>query len=226
MVDNTKPQFGLGVYRIADVARYIGMHHHTVRTWFQERSDAKGLGPVLASDYGTISGTLVVSFLDLIDALIASQFRNLGVSMKEVRRAHKVLAVEIGVQHPFCHEDLYTDGQRILRITLDQSDDERLSEVVSNQLLFTQIKERLAKVGYSKSTKLAEYWDIAKGVVINPAVAMGHPVVTSTGTCTYVVANSYLANHQNAGIVADLFDLNELQVMDAVRFESSLKSAA
>lgn len=221
-----RPSLDSGVYSIAQVASYVGMSPATVRSWFLQRSDARGQGPVLSSDYGVVDGVFVVSFLDLIDTLIAAQFRSLGVSMKEVRVAHRVLAAELAQGHPFCHQDLYTDGERILRLTSDRLDDVRLSEVVTSQQLFVQIKQRLAHVSYSAISRLAESWNIADGVVIDPTVGMGRPAVQSTGTSTYVIANAYLANGQNPNLIADLYNLDPAQVMNAVRFESSLNRAA
>jgi uncharacterized protein (DUF433 family) len=73
---------------------------------------------------------------------------------------------------------------------------------------------------------LAVAWNIADGVTISPGISYGKPVINQTGVTTYVVANQFKANGENAALVAELFDLSESDVVNAVRFENSLKRAA
>lgn len=227
--DRSMDSLGCGSYRVAEVARYTGLAASTVRAWFRGRSDRKGRGPVFRSDLQIISGVFSVSFRDMIDALVAGQFRTFGVRMSVVRRAYDHLRATLG-PHPFCHQDLYTDGRAIIIRTAHAISqkrlEEKLSDAVSGQALFSQIKTQLQHVRYSPQNALAESWRIDKGVVIDPRRCFGRPAIEHTGISAFVVARAYFANRRDAELVGDLFEIPVDAVHDAVRFESRICEAA
>lgn len=212
------PTLDSGVYRLADVARYTELHANRVRSWFK-LPQADNETPLFGGDYGIIEHQTAVSFLDMIDVLVAGQFRNEGVSLGVVRRAYASLQQSLACEHPFCHQDLYTDGRRIFVLAASELGDETLSEIVTHQQFFTKIKDQLMRIEYSKATRLAQKWRIADGVVIDPRICTGKPVVESTGITTFVISNCYFANEEDAAIVSDLFNISEAHVLSAVSFE-------
>ena len=214
-----RPRLGAGAFTLAEVARYTKLHRSRVDSWFRGRSDGRGAGPLLAGDYVSKHGRFLASFLDMIDVLVAGQFRDFGVSMQAVRQAYSALQRQLETVHPFCRRGLYTDGQKVIIEVVDALGNPKLREAVSGQRLFAQIKSHLAGVTYDESTELAKAWSIARGVVIDPRLSMGRPVVRSAGITTYVLANAYFANERNSELVANLFEVPKTQVQDAVRFE-------
>jgi len=211
---------GKGVYTLAEVSRLTELHPSTVRAWFKYRSDSVGYGPIFQSDYQSVGGDYAVSFLDLIDVLIAGQFRGRHkVPMRIVRRAHELLQEELDTKHPFCHSDLYTDGKRIFLLAADKLNEDKLSDVISHQQFFLHIKEKLGHIDYHEITKLASRWRIANGIVVDPSISMGKPTIENTGITTYVIANQYYANMKNSGLVADLYEVSENDVANAIKFE-------
>jgi uncharacterized protein (DUF433 family) len=211
---------GEGAYRLSEAARYAGVPLATVRSWFKVRSDGLGRGPVFKSDFPMIEGDYAVSFLNLIEIYVARFFRNEGVKPPVLRRAHEILQAELGTTHPFAHASLGTDGRRIIQ----RMEETSLVDAVSKQHFFGQMY--LDKIMYSPATRLAEAWEIADGVTINPSVSFGKPVIEHTGVTTFVVANQFKANRGNAELVASLFDLLEADVLHAVHFENGLKRRA
>lgn len=215
---------GQGIYISAEIARLTKMHPSRLRSWFKWRSDGSGHGPLFASDYPPVGGDYAFSFLDLIDVLVAGQFRDeYKVPMKTVRKAHTVLQRQLDTKHPFCHSDLYTDGKRIFLHAAKEVGEGTLSDVVSKQQFFLHIKKELHRVDYSKGTSLACKWNIAKGVVIDPSVSMGKPTIRNTGIATHIIANQYYANKENAPLVSDLYGVRSKDVMNAVNFENWYK---
>lgn len=216
---------GQGVYILAEISRLTKMHPNRVRSWFKQRSDQAGRGPVFQSDYPPVDGDHAYSFFDLIDVLVAGQFRDEhGVSMKTVRKAHSALQEELKTKHPFCHSDLYTDGRRIFALAAQAVGEPTLREVVSRQQFFLQIKEQLDHIDYSEATRLACKWNIARGVVVDPRISMGKPTIWGTGITTHIIASQYRANGDNAVLVADLYGLREVDVLNAISFEDWLRN--
>ncbi len=211
---------GQGIYILSEVARLTELHPIRVRSWFKGRTDKHGRGPVFESDYKIAGGDFAVSFFDLIDVLIAGQFRDrYSVSMKVVRRAHQLLQKELNTKHPFCHSDLYTDGKRIFVDVASEINEERLRDAVSQQQFFLHIKEKLEHLDYSEISKLACRWRIFEGVVVDPSISMGKPTIEDTGVTTYVISNQYYANNKNSALVADLYGISERDIANAVNFE-------
>lgn len=212
---------GSGVYILSEISKLTKIHPARVRSWFLDRSDGAGHGPIFKSDYGEIQGDHAFSFHDLIDVLIAGQFRDkYKVPMSIVRKAHSVLQKELKTTHPFCHGDLFTDGRRIFNIAASKIGNTILSDVVSRQQFFIHVKEELDHIDYDVITQLADKWRIARGVVIDPAVNMGKPVIENTGTATYIISMQYRANNNNSNLISDLYGISEEDVINAVKFEN------
>lgn len=211
---------GQGVYTVAEVSKLTEMNPARVRTWFKSRSDSVGPGPIFQSDYQSVDDDYAVSFFDLIDVFVAGQFRDHhNVPMRIVRDAYSLLQKELDTKHPFCHSDLYTDGKHIFIYAANKLGNKELSEVVTHQQFFLHIKEKLAHVDYSEMTKLARLWRIAEGIVIDPSISMGKPTIVKTSVTTYVLVNQYYANMKNSALVADLYEVSENDVVNAVKFE-------
>ena len=100
---------GRGVYTIPEAAKYLGKPHQTIHAWLS------GERQVFSSDYPPVDGHQAISFLDLVDAMVASTFRKHGVPMREIRHVYEELKVLFKEEHPFCKKDLdlSTDGKKI-----------------------------------------------------------------------------------------------------------------
>lgn len=214
-----QPALGRGVYSLPEVAALVKKPYRTVHSWF------KSIG-VLTSDYSQVDDKFAVSFFDLIDTLVAARFREVGVPMHEVRRAYAKLSVRLGTAHPFCHRGLYATGRRVIVDVAENIGSVKLQDAVSNQGWLSELKECLHSVSYSNLTRLAERWNIARGVVVDPSLALGQPVIQGTGVTTFVASRAYYANGKDAAFVARLYGLTSTQVKNAVNFERGSKTAA
>lgn len=213
------PRLGNGIYRIADVARYTGVHPNTLRSWFNSRR-------LFAPEFIPISDTTSISFLDMLDSRVASFFRKSGVKMSVVRHAYEQLKHKLDTRHPFCHRDVYTDGRSIIYDAAQQLGERMLLDAVNDQQLFDHIREHLDQIEFAQLSHIAERWFIDKGVVVDPRVAMGQPVVIGTGVTTWTLSNAYHANDGDAAFVGGMFMVSASQVKDAVAFEERIQKAA
>lgn len=221
-----KPVVGLGVYSIAEAARYTSLHSSRVRAWFRGRPGKTPRRPVFRGDFAPVGGDYGISFLDLIDALVMGRFREAGVTMPVIREAYRALSEELATPHPFAHSTLRTDGKNVIVDVAGKIDDRVLNNAITRQLLFGQLRDVLDLIEYKDDNGLAHLWRIAAGVTIDPGVGLGKPVVESTGVHTRVIAGQLAANANDAAIVADLFGLTEEQVWSAAQFETGLRTVA
>jgi len=198
----------------------------TVRAWFKPRADGKGKGPLLVSDYKPVNGDYAVSFLDLIDVYVARFFRNCNVPLPVIRRAFDVLRTDLDTKHPFAHAELCAGDGRIIRKSATTSGATELIDVISKQKWFSEMQGWLRQLDYDELTKMATRWRIAEGVVVDPKLGFGKPVVTATGVTTFVLANQYHANGRNAELVADLFSVTPSDVTNAANFEAARRRRA
>jgi uncharacterized protein (DUF433 family) len=217
---------GNGVYPLSDVSRYTGLAQSTLRSWFRVRADQKGHKPLFTSDYPQAGEDYAVSFLNLIDAYVAKFFRTQGVKPGQIRKAYCALGKDLGSPHPFARADLLTDGISIIRKTGEELKSPELIDVVTKNKMFSQWCDHLAKIEYVD--ELAARLQISRGVVLDPLISFGRPVARLTAVTTFVLANQFHANNEDAALVADLYGVDESDVQNAVRFEAehSAKRAA
>ena len=85
--------------------------------WFEDynvQGRTRGRG-VFQSDYGSEDA---ISFLDLIEVLVAGHMRELGISLTAVRNAYAALGYHLNTQRPFSRKD--PPAKSILSLKLQQ----------------------------------------------------------------------------------------------------------
>jgi uncharacterized protein (DUF433 family) len=212
---------GHGVYTFAEAGRLTGLSSQRVSSWFEDRKvkgKMRGRGHVFQSDYDS---TGVISFLDLIEVLVAGHMRDLGISLLAVRKAYASLRQYLSTEHPFSHQDLLTDGRKLF-IYLEKESQSRteLIEIVSQQHAIPQVlMPYLKRVEYDRASHLANQWNISDNIVVDPLRAWGKPIVRNSAMSTAVLAAAYCANGQDAERVADWYGVAPDDVKAAVCFE-------
>lgn len=213
---------GQGVYTISEAVEYTKVPAATLRSWFLPRGDGQGKGPIFTPDWDRVKGDFALSFVNLIEALAAATFKKNKVSPTDIRKTNELLKKELSTPHPFAHADLSAFLRRIILENGQPGIDRRYQDVINKQLIFPEFRLALQTVDYSSTSRLAQNWRISEGVVINPQLGFGHPVIDKTGISTLLVARQYVANSRNVPFVAKLFHITESGVKSAVQFESGL----
>ena len=142
------------------------------------------------SDYTRVGHDSAFSFLDLVDSFVVGRFRRAGVKMGVVRAAYSQLKEDLGTSHPFAHSSLYTDGKTIIVQTAEKIRNELFYDAVSKQQFFDELAGGLERIDYRPDTGLAARWRVADGVLIDPELNFGKPVVAQTGTSTSIDSGS------------------------------------
>jgi uncharacterized protein (DUF433 family) len=215
-----------GVYTIPQAAKLVGLTTRRVREWFLGRSSSPNRRPVFQSDYKPIGDSFAISFYDLVDVYVAGNLRDFGVSLQTVRRVYDRLGGEMKTQHPFCRRELLTDGEEVFVRGRDHAGEEEIYEAISKQKVFPEIiLPFLQQIDYDRVTILASRWRIAEGVVLDPRICFGSPVVNEEGIPTYILNAEYHANNKDAEKVATWYKVRPETVLAAVSFENQLLAA-
>lgn len=219
---------GQGVYTLADVARYTRVARSTLDQWFRSRGDRPKLPPIFKSDHGTDGNGFAVSFLNLIEAHVAAMLKEKGFTPQRIRRAHKSLQGLLHTDHPFAHQSLRIDVDEKYhpkRPNIFTVDGSKAIDGLTKQVMLEYVSPRLNTITYGEDM-LAETWEIATEIVIDPWRGFGHPVVKGAGVSTLILAKQYHANRGNASLVAKLFNTTADDVVRAVDYEKSIKRFA
>jgi uncharacterized protein (DUF433 family) len=213
---------GKGSYGVPEAARLARVPVRTASRWICGSGENRR-GRLINPDLPVVDNRHALSFLDLVDLLVVGRFREQSVSFQIIRRVYSHLRNRLETAHPFGHQRLLTDGSTVFMETLDEVGEPNLQEVLTGQRTMPVIlRPYLSQIDYSATTSTAARWRIAPGVVVDPARALGKPTVEAANTTTFVLAESYWANSQDAELVADLFDVSPDAVRRAVDFEEQI----
>jgi uncharacterized protein (DUF433 family) len=214
---------GNGIYTFPEAARLTQLRPGRVREWFRGRSSGHDRSPVFSGDYPPVDGDCAISFYDLVDVFVAGQMREYGVSLQTLRRAYRAMQDTFGAKHPFCRQELLTDGKDVFARALDVRGCEEIVEVLTRQKVFPRILlPFLKRIDYETATKLAARWRIADLIVVDPQMCFGQPIVEPAGIPTAILAAAYHANGRRADLVADWYDVHPNHVLAAAKFEGRI----
>ena len=214
-----------GFYTVAEAARLLGMGNwQRVTRWLAPPKS--GGDPVILRDYPKIGREHELSFLDLIEVKFVEHFRSVRISLQALRAAARNARDELGVSHPFATGSVrfQTDRKQVFLDTARQTGDRQLLNLMTRQVeLYDVIEQTFARDLEFNVEGLAKCWrpapDIAPKVFVSPVYAFGRPVISDRYIPTRTLFDGWLANDQNADAVADWFDVDTLDVDQAVTFE-------
>src|SRR5699024_8400129 len=84
----------------------------------------------------------------------------------------------------------------------------------------------LRRLDYDRVSRLARQWNIEEGIVIDPARALGKPIVRASAMPTAVLAAAWRANGEDTDRIADWYGVSPGDVEAVVRFECQHVEAA
>lgn len=178
---------------------------------------------MLEPDYSAVQGSYAISFLDLIDARVATSLKGIGLSPQKVRRLYRELQQLLDERHPFAREELLHDGTSIWVRAVGKMGEERFVEILKRQHgIPAVVKPFLKSLRYDGRTSLASEWTIANGVAVNPEFCFGKPATNKSRRPTRLLASSYEANNREESTVAVWYNVEPQEVIDAVEFENKL----
>lgn len=201
------------LYTTGEAAKLAGVAPATVKRWLQGYSTPTGpKAPVFGKD---VAGPLV-SFLQLIEIVVASRFRHGKVTLERVRKAHAVSLNRYG-SYPFARLRLQAWAGYILHLM--EHDDGSLEAMDSpgTRTLPRLVTEAIAAIDYEDDIAV-RWFPLGKQVpvVVDPRFSAGMPTIPQRRVTAAAVVRRFRAGQTIEFIASDLL-LTREQVEDVIR---------
>ncbi len=178
-------QNGLGVYSIAEAARYAKLPAATIRNWF---FPPKGRNPLRRGDIED-EQEKAISFLDFVEALAVRSLRvDYGVTLATIRKAIDFAQTRLGADHIFARKDHKTllDERKQLHVVLKgERDPIALTGRSAGQASFIECVEGYMLDLRFGASGLADRYTAfqfnAQRIIMSPKTRFGEPIVEENG---------------------------------------------
>jgi len=208
------PAWHLGLYSVADAARYSRIPPATVHRWLADHADRPPRE--------------LISFDEFVTLVFIRELRERHVAMREIRRAERYLRDHTGHEHPFAHETLWVMGHDVMVMV---PADQLMSANRAGQLAMPgvahadllELRELVSgirgQLGYLDGR--AAVWRPTPKIEAQPAVQFGLTCIEGTRLTTRVLFDVAEAGDSTADI-ARMFEVSEADVERAVTWERRL----
>lgn len=222
------PRVDVGLYSISEGARLARLPHATLRNWVAGYSYPAGDKAVRAKPVIRVNNKQRdLTFVNLVEVVALSGFRQAGVSMQRVRKALDYAERHVGATHLLANERILTDGVDLFWEYQERHrEDTHLVKISSEgQKVFPETVMRyLREMDWGSDSIVARWWPERKRgsrglVVVDPRRAFGAPVVAGTGVRTEDVFDRFQAGESIQDLIDD-YGLTSAQVEAAVRLET------
>ena len=224
------------LYTFGEAARLTGVSPGTARNWLlgyirKERTvtpegfttQDRPIGPLFNS---ASDGPAMVSFLQLIEIVVAARFRKAErVPFQTVRKAHQNGQRDFGLPYPFAHLRLEAIGGHIVRRLHGEQPGVSLQAVDSpaQWTIPGLVLDLVHQLDYER--KLAARWyPVGKQVpiVVDPQVSAGRPTVRGRGVTIATLHWRWKGARQTIDFIAQDFVLPRDQVERALQYAENV----
>lgn len=211
----TRAELGLGIYSLEDLRAYLAYYAGDASTgslaltWLIE-----ALNPVS----GHVARRPDYAFSDLISLFVVRELRRLGVRMSNIRQAEEHMRHTTGLERPFVHREVMTDGRDVWIVGDEPHQVEAASGPRGQQASRIALEAYLKSVQYTDN--VAATWIPAEHVLVSPHVQFGEPVVQGTRVPTAAVAG--VAESAGAERAASRLGIGKAEADAAIEFERKL----
>ena len=201
------------LYTVPEAAHMAHVSPTTVRNWLYGRERQE---PIFKAP-----PTPMVSFLQLIEIVIAANFRKAeNVSFERVRRAYVNAQEILQLEYPFAYTELRAIGGHIVHAlheqtpgpsyqAMDEPTQWTLPGLVSNIVSQIRYERNLAAQWYPVGDKAP--------IVVDPRVTSGVPTISGRGVTVRIIRKRFMAGQQIDFIARD-FELENSVVEQAIRY--------
>ena len=218
-----------GIYTIPEVAELVQATQADVRVWVDGHTGKQD--PVIDNQLGKVNGKTAVSFANLLELRFIAKFSAAGVGLHEIRSIMREVSDVLQHPHPFATKIVFkTDGRKIVAEIARRKGLQLIYDLKSHNyempaVVMKSLKENVLFDPAGEAIAWHPRPAIAPNVIVHPKIAFGQPVLDRSHVPTATIANSVKVEG-NARFVADIFEVPERHVRQAVNFEKDLRRAA
>ncbi|WP_155794768.1 hypothetical protein [Bradyrhizobium japonicum] len=217
-----------GIYTIPEVAELVQASQDVVRVWVEGHTGKQAA--VIDNQLGRVGGKVAVSFTNLMELRFVATFANAGVGLREIRKIMDEAKETLEHPHPFAtHTVFKTDGKKIIAEIAQRNGvsiyDLRTKNFEMLAVVMRSLKDDVTYDPRGDAISWRPRPTIAPNVIVHPHFSFGRPVLQASRIPTATLAQSVKVEG-SAAFVADIFDVPERQVREAVKFEQELRKAA
>jgi uncharacterized protein (DUF433 family) len=229
-----------GIYTAGDAAALLREDTRTVRRWAfgyprSRRSGRIEHPPLIRTELPPVEGQRALTFVELVELLYVRAFHELGVSWSAIREAARVAASLFASPHPFALRQVYLDPESVLYGAVTEPDGtEALIQLRGHgQQAFPQVvKPYLDQLEFGVDDLASRWWPMGRpgGVLVDPRVAFGSPIVEAVGIRVETLADAWDAESPAYGgraaeRVAWMYEIEPKHVHTALGFRQWLRTA-
>ncbi|MCI0880533.1 MAG: DUF433 domain-containing protein [Chloroflexi bacterium] len=211
-----------GVYRPADVARYIRADLSDAIT---AKTTSKRLTRWIRNGYfdpdlaGKSGRDMTLSFEDLISMRVIATLRSAGVTFPKIRVAEGWLRQQTRYPRPFAVEQIWTESSDVFA----EMHERLIAASRYGQLAMEMLREELIPVhGLTfNSRRIASLWSPREGILLDPEIQFGQSCISGTGIPTNAIASMNRAG-DSIETIADMYAISGTEVESAISWEFSL----
>lgn len=222
------------MYTIGEAGHLANVAPVTVRRWLHGYAPDRHYPdwrspPVFGPKDTTIS---LVSFLQLVEIVVASDFRRISrLKLDVIRDSHANLRIESGREYPFAHAELESAGNHVVRWLREQS----LAQAVDRPQQFSlpglleertheAMEQRLSELDFDR--QLASKWyPVGKEIpiVVDPRFGAGLPTVVGRGVTVSAIYERWKADpNESIEFIADDFQLDTQLIERVLKYADKI----
>jgi uncharacterized protein (DUF433 family) len=221
---------GKGIYSFPRASALTGIPVQNLRRWAVGRpaaADSLSARPIIDLELPDIDDERALSFLNLVELKLVGEFRRLKLPLQYIRRVVDILRDSYNFDHPLACKRLLTDGRSVFA-EIDESGEFACVEIAGRRpnhvILEEVVRPYFKDIEFYGQSQLARRWFPAgrrQGIVIDPELAFGEPVLAKSGLETWTLAELVAAG-ETVRNVASWYEIPPADVEKAVEFERLL----
>jgi len=211
------------LYTIAEAAHLAHVSPITIRRWFYGyQTDSHDILPML----GEQEKKPQVSFLQLIEIIVAGKFRKNKVTPARIRSAHDFAQKEWGIQYPFASLKLEPLGGHILHRFEEEKPGVSLTTLDTKLQQWTMpglVIETIHNFDYEFEL-VARWYPLGKAIpiVVDPKISAGMPTIINRRVTVETIYRRFKARYSIPFIASDL-KLKREEVEEALRYADEVR---
>lgn len=212
------------IYTIAEAAHLARVAPITVRRWlYGYQTDKRDVLPML----GEQEKKPLVSFLELVEILVASGFRKSNLPPDRIRMAHDFVQHEWGIKHPFASLKLEPLGGHILHRFDKEKPGVSLATLDTKLQQWTLpgfVIETIKQLDYELELA-ARWYPIGKDVpiVVDPRISAGLPTIVNRRVTVQAIHKRFKDGRYSISFIASDLKLKRDEVEEAIRYAEEVK---